>query len=164
MGGERGSGDRPRIHQSVTPRKGSGLIVVLDSAGIDALVPVDAKRRARLRVLRLATSDVIIPAAVLAEGVFTGHPGHDHHLRALLRSVTIIPVDESLGFAAGSLRSNAIGDGLDPAPSGVDAIVAAVADERAADEQVDVLTSDGRDLTALAMYGRHAGRIAITPV
>lgn len=140
------------------------MIVVLDTAGVDAVLPADARGRARLRALRRQAHDLVLPAAVPAEGLFTGHPGHDHHVRALLGVLSIAPVDGPIGLAAGDLRVGAIRDGTSPPPSGVDAIVAAVADEHAGRDEVHVLTGDTGDLTALLAHGRRPERIAVTPV
>jgi hypothetical protein len=45
------------------------VIVILDTAGVEGLAPVDEKRRARLRVLRQQVTDFVVPAAALAECV-----------------------------------------------------------------------------------------------
>jgi hypothetical protein len=64
--------------------------------------------------------------------------------------VNIAEVDESTGFSAGALRQAAIGAGLDPPPSGVDAIVAADANLRARSDEVRIITSDRGDFELLA--------------
>jgi hypothetical protein len=96
---------------------GSGVIVVLDTGGVDGLAPMDEARRARLRALRERAHDIVVPAAVLAEGVFNGRPGHDYHVRRLLDTVDVADVDEALGHAAGALRTTAMRGGHEPAPS-----------------------------------------------
>ncbi len=108
------------------------MIVVLDTGGVEGLAPIDETRLARLRELRERTDDFVLPAAVLAESVVSGHPGHDFHAQRLLGMLNIIAVDAPLGHAAGALRRAAIAGGQDPPPSGVDTIVAAAADARAA--------------------------------
>jgi predicted nucleic acid-binding protein len=143
---------------------GSWLIVVLDTGGVEGLAPIDEKRRARLRVLRQHASDLVLPAAVLAEGVFTGKVGHDHHVRRLLDAVNITDVDATTGLAAGALRQAARRAGLDPAPSGIDAIVAAEADGLAARDDVRIVTSDGGDLELLATLTTNAGRLSVLVV
>lgn len=125
------------------------------------MAPIDEKRRARLRVLREQASDIVVPAAVLAEGVFNGHVGHDHHVRQLLTHVNIAPVDEPLGYTAGALRQAAIGAGMDPPASGVDAVVAAEADVRAAREGVRIITTDDDDLALLASLATNAARLTV---
>lgn len=142
-------------------REGSRLIVVLDTGGVDGLAPVDAKRRARLRALREHADDIVVPAAVLAEGVLTGHVGYDHHVRQLLALVAVAATTEAIGYSAGSLRQGAIAAGLRPAPSGVDAVVAAEADARAANEDVRILTSDDDDLELLASLATNVERLSV---
>lgn len=113
-------------------------------------------------MLRENASDLVVPAAVLAEGVLTGRVGHDYHVRRLLEVAHVADVDEQLGFAAGALRQDAIRAGADPPPPGVDAVVAAEADERAAaGDDVRIVTSDGDDLELLASLAAHAERLAI---
>ena len=142
-------------------REGSRLIVVLDTGGVDGLAPIDAKRRARLRALREHAEDIVVPAAVLAEGVLTGHVGHDHHVRQLLALVDVAATTEAIGYSAGSLRQGAIAAGLQPAPSGVDAVVAAEADARAANEDVQIITRDDDDLELLASLATNAERLSV---
>ena len=144
--------------------EGSKLIVVLDTGGVEGVAPLDERRRARLRVLRAHASDLIVPAAVLAEGVLTGNVGHDFHVRRLLELSDVADVAEELGYAAGALRQEAIRAGLDPPPSGVDAIVAAEADGRAGADDVQIVTSDGGDFELLASLGTNAARLSVLVV
>jgi hypothetical protein len=113
-------------------------------------------------VLRETVSDLVVPAAVLAEGVLTGHVGHDYHVRRLLDLAHVADVDEELGYAAGALRQDAIGAGFDPPPSGVDAVVAA--DDLATGDDVQIITSDGDDMELLASLAEHAGRLTVVLV
>lgn len=152
-----------RVRQGGTA-EGGQLIAVLDTGGIGGLAPIDERRRARLRVLRAQATDILVPAAVLAEGVLTGHPGRDFHVRRLLELVGVVSVDEQLGHAAGSLRHHAVSAGTQPPPSGIDAIVAALADDVGARNDVAIITSDGDDLELLASFGRHAVRISVIVV
>jgi hypothetical protein len=147
----------PEAHR----REGSRLIVVLDTGGVDGLAPIDAKRRARLRALREHADDIVVPAAVLAEGVLTGHVGHDHHVRQLLALVDVAVTTEAIGYSAGSLRQGAIVAGMHPPPSGVDAVVAAEADARAANEDVQIITRDDDDLELLASLATNAERLSV---
>lgn len=140
---------------------GSRLIVVLDTGGVEGLAPIDERRRARLRLLRERADDLVMPAAVLAESVLTGHPGHDVHVQRLLELLDITDVDASTGHAAGVLRHAAITDGADAPPSGVDAIVAAIADARAAHDDVLILTSDGADFELLGSAASHPERLSV---
>lgn len=109
-------------------------------------------------------SDLVVPAAVLAEGVLTGHVGHDHHVRRLLELAHVADVDEELGYSAGALRRAAIRAGVDPPPSGVDAVVAAEADDLATGDDVQIITSDGDDMELLASLAEHAGRLTVVVV
>jgi predicted nucleic acid-binding protein len=144
--------------------EGSRLIVVLDTGAIEGLAPLDEHRRARLRVLRENASDLVIPAVVLAEGVLTGHVGNDYHVRRLLDLAHVADVDEELGYAAGALRQDAIRAGFDPPPSGVDAVVAAQADDLATGDGVQIITSDSDDMELLASFTEHAGRLTVVVV
>ena len=140
------------------------MIAVLDTASVSALAPIDQRGRARLRALRARTDDLVLPAAVIAEGLLIGHPGRDYHTRRLLELVAVADVDRNLGLAAGALRSAAIASGPVHIPSGVDAIVAAVADSLAAGDPVQVITSDEEDLGLLLSFATHADRVSILRV
>lgn len=140
------------------------MIVVLDTGGVEGLAPIDEERRARLRLLRDRADDLIAPAAVLAEGVLTGHAGHDYHVRRLLDVVDIADVDASTGHAAGALRRAAIDAGMKPPPSGVDAVVAAAAVERAALDQVVIVTSDDGDFQMLGSLATNAAQLSVLVV
>lgn len=137
------------------------MIAVLDTGAIDALTPLNEKGRARLRALRQRVQDLSLPSSVLAEGLLSGHPGRDYHVRRLLEVVDIADVDEELGYAAGLLRRRAMRAGADPAPSGVDATVVAFADRRAANDEVLIVTSDPEDIEALAIFTNHPQRLSI---
>ncbi|MDQ3756941.1 MAG: hypothetical protein M3394_03735 [Actinomycetota bacterium] len=115
-------------------------------------------------MLREHVADLVVPAAVLAEGVLTGNVGHDYHVRRLLELAHITDVGEELGYAAGALRREAIRAGFDPPPSGVDAIVAAEADVRAGGDDVRIVTSDGGDFELLASLGANAARLSLLVV
>ncbi len=104
-----------------------------------------------------------MPAAVLAEGLLTGHPGRDYHVQHLLSLVDIEPVDEVLGRSAGRLRVTTRRSGADPLPSGIDAVVVACADSRAARDDVVIITSDPDDVQALATHTDHKHRIHVQP-
>lgn len=73
-------------------------------------------------------------------------------------------LDEQVGYAAGALRSKVRRAGVDPAPSGVDAIVATVADARAGREDVEIVTSDADDMELLASLADHADRLSVVSV
>ena len=140
------------------------MIVVLDTGGVEGIAPIDEMRRARLRLLREQAQDLVVPAAVLAESVLTGHPGHDFHVQRLLELIDVIDVDAEMGFAAGTLRRAAIAGGADPPPSGVDTLVVATADARTSDDEVLVVTSDGDDFELLASLATRADRLRLLVV
>jgi predicted nucleic acid-binding protein len=137
------------------------MITVLDTGGVEGLAPIDERRRARLRVLMRRGDDLVLPAAVLAESVLTGHRGHDYHVQRLLDLVEIVQVDAAVGYAAGLLRRQVIDGGGKRAPSGVDAIVAASADARAGDQEVLIITSDRGDFERLATVADNGSRISL---
>lgn len=140
---------------------GGGLIALLDTGGVEGLAPIGEERRARLRLLRDRAEDLVLPAAVLAESVLTGHAGHDFHVRRLLDVVNIADVDASTGHAAGALRRAAMGAGMKPPPSGVDTVVAAAADARAAHDDVLIVTSDDDDFQMLGSLATNASRLSV---
>lgn len=137
------------------------MIVVLDTGGVEGVTPLDEQSRARLRVLREHATDLVVPAAVLAEGILTGHVGHDYHLHRLLEVADITEVGEDLGYAAGALRQEAIRAGVDPPPSGVDAIVVAEADSRAGVDDVRIITSDSGDFELLAALAANTTNLSV---
>lgn len=138
------------------------MIAVIDTGAVGALVPIDEDGRARLRALRRRTDHLEVSAAVLAEGLLSGHPGRDHHMRRLLGLLRVTAVDEQLGLAAGSLRFQALHNGARPAPSGVDALVVALADRRAAADEVVIYTTDRHDIEILSIYARHRAVISVS--
>ena len=140
------------------------MIVLLDTGGVEGLAPIDEERRARLRLLRERADDFILPAAVLAESVLTGHPGHDFRVQRLLETVNITDVDASTGHAGGTLRRAALGAAMKPPPSRVDTIVAAVDDARAATEDVVIVTSDAEDFQMLASVATNPVRLSVLVV
>jgi predicted nucleic acid-binding protein len=105
---------------------------------------------------------MVLPAAVLAEGLLGSHVGRDYYVRQLLDLVVVADVDESIGLGAGRLRTQAIASGAKPPPSGIDAIVAAVAD--AAGDDVQLVTSDPADMSALLAHADHPTRVTLLPV
>ena len=125
---------------------------------------MDEQRRARLRLLRAGATDLVVPAAVLTEGVLTGNSGHDYHVRRLLSFARIAAVDEERGYAAGALRQDAIRAGFDPPPSGVDAAVVAEADDLASTDEIAIVTSDSDDIELLVAFAAHAERITVVAV
>lgn len=116
------------------------MTLVLDSGGLSMLV----QSRARLEELRRRGEwPALVPAVVLTEAL-TGDHRRDFHENRLLRTCDVRPTDEALARRAATLRT-----ALDRAraPSAVDAIVVALADDVGG---ATVLTGDLRDLRALA--------------
>lgn len=140
------------------------MIAVLDTGGVEGLAPLDEERRARLRLLRERSDDLVLPAAVLAESVLTGLVGHDYRVQRLIDIVDIADVDASTGHAAGALRREAMRAGMAPPPSGIDAIVAAAADACAAHDDVVIVTSDEGDFQMLGSLATNAARLAVLVV
>jgi hypothetical protein len=147
-----------------TTPSSSWLIIVLDTGGVEGLAPIDEVRRTRLRLLREQADDFVVPAAVLAESVLTGHPGHDFHVQRLLELLNVTNIDAPLGHGAGLLRRAAMIGGQDPPPSGVDALVAATADDRAASDDVLIVTSDGDDFEVMGSLATHADRLSMVVI
>lgn len=118
------------------------MTVVLDSHGLTSL----ANNRARLEELRRRGEwPAVVPSVILSEAL-TGDHRRDHLENRLLRACEIKPVDELLARSAARLRAAARSR---RAPSAVDAIVVAAADEAGG---AVVLSSDPADLRALAHY------------
>lgn len=118
------------------------MTLVLDAGGVSAL----AAQRARLEELRRRGHwPAQVPAVVLAEAL-TGDHRRDHAANRLLRACQIRDVDERQAREAARVRT-ATGRAGDI--SAVDAIVAAFAGSH---PDPLVLTSDPRDLRALAEH------------
>ncbi|MDQ6616026.1 MAG: PIN domain-containing protein [Actinomycetota bacterium] len=105
-----------------------------------------AQRWARLQELRRRNEwPALVPSVVLVEAL-TGDHRRDFHENRLLSTCDIRPVDEVLARTAATLRTKVKAR---RAPSAVDAIVVALADEAGG---AIVLTSDPGDLRALARH------------
>jgi predicted nucleic acid-binding protein len=94
-----------------------------------------------------------VPSVVLTEAL-TGDHRRDYAENRLLRTCDIRPVDEVLARSAARLRAKTTSR---RAPSAVDAIVVATADEAGG---ATVLSSDPGDLRALARSTDNDVRIA----
>jgi predicted nucleic acid-binding protein len=128
----------------------NGVTVVLDSHGVTVL----AGDRARLAELRRRDEwPAIVPSVVLAEAL-TGNHRRDYDANRLLRTCDIRPVDELLARSAARLRPKTT---TGRAPSAVDAIVVAAADDAGG---ATVLSSDPGDLRTLARNTVNHVRIA----
>ena len=127
------------------------MTLILDSGGISALTG----QRARLAELRnQGLWPPQIPTIVLAEAL-TGDARRDFHTNRLLRACQIRDVDEHQSREGARLRT---ATGRASKISAVDAVVAAFAGAR---PDPVVLTSDPRDLGALARQS--ARPITIVP-
>jgi predicted nucleic acid-binding protein len=128
------------------------MTLVLDSNGITML----AASRARLEELRRRAEWPALVATVTLAEVLTGDHRRDFHENRLLRTCDIRPVDEDLARSAARLRAKVTGR---RAPSAVDAVVVALADDAGG---AIVLSSDPGDLRALARHTTNEVRIAST--
>ena len=100
---------------------------------------------------------VCIPAVTLAE-VVTGRPGNDVPIDRLVKRVAnTVPCGEGLAKAAGVLRTG-YRRAKEDSPSGIDAIVAAVA---AANQPSIVLTTDIDDFRSLLVSAELASVIGV---
>ncbi len=117
-------------------------MLVLDSGGLSAL----AGRRARLEELRRRGFwPAQVPSVVLTEALAGDHR-RDFHTDRLLRACQVREVGEGLAREAARLRT---ATGRAGTITAVDAVVAAYASSHA---DAVVLTSDPRDLGALAEH------------
>jgi predicted nucleic acid-binding protein len=125
------------------------MTVILDAGGISAL----AESRGRLIAFRARwDGPAQVPSVVLAEAL-TGDHRRDHSANRLLRSCEIHDVDESMAREGALLRTLT---GRAGTISATDAVVAAFA---ARQKDPVVLTSDPRDLTALAEHAQQPMKI-----
>jgi predicted nucleic acid-binding protein len=116
------------------------MTLILDSGGVSAL----AGHRARLTELRnRGLWPPQVPAVVLAEAL-TGDARRDFHTNHLLRTCQVRDIDEPMAREAARLRT---ATGKASKISAVDAVVAAFASLH---PDPIILTSDPRDLGALA--------------
>jgi predicted nucleic acid-binding protein len=116
------------------------MTLILDSGGVSAL----AGHRARLTELRnRGLWPPQVPAVVLTEAL-TGDARRDFHANRLLRTCQVRDIDEPMAREAARLRT---ATGKASKISAVDAVVAAFASLH---PDPIILTSDPRDLGALA--------------
>jgi len=128
------------------------VTLILDSGGVSAL----GGQRARLMELRRrGLWPPQVPAVVLAEAL-TADPRKDFHTNRLLRACQIRDVDEPQAREAARLCA---ATGRPSKISAVDALVAAFASDRC---DPFVLTSDPKDLTALAEHASRPITIVLT--
>ena len=128
------------------------MTLILDSGGVSAL----AGHRARLTELRnRGLWPPQVPAVVLAEAL-TGDARQDFHANHLLRTCQVRDIDEPMSRDAARLRT---ATGRASKISAVDAVVATFASLL---PDPIVLTSDPRDLGALAAQAVRPITIAAT--
>jgi len=121
------------------------MMLVLDAGGLSSLIG----QRARLVELRRrGLWPAQVPAVVLTEAL-TGDHRRDVHTNRLLRTCQVREVNEVQARMAARLRT---ATGRAGTISAVDAVVAALA---GAQPEAVVLTSDPRDLRALAEHTAH---------
>lgn len=121
-------------------RVGGGL--VLDAEGIVKFADGDPRTLQRLRAIWWRNGRVVTAASTLAE-VLRGSP-RDAKLHRLLSRITVVPIDKSVGRAAGELLGRS---GLSGHGHALDALLAAVALSQP--RPVVLLTSDPDDLRQL---------------
>jgi predicted nucleic acid-binding protein len=131
-------------------------VLVLDSGAISRIASGDAVARAVWRKLTEMGWPTAIPAVTLAEAT-TGRAHRDARTNLLIRQVGgTVPCDDLMARQAGALRFTV--SRAARAPSGIDAIVAAVAQDR---QPSMVLTTDPADMTALLS---RTGRVAVLTI
>jgi predicted nucleic acid-binding protein len=116
-----------------------GLVqqIVYDAGALLAAERLDARVLAMHRELLRSHVKPLVPTVVLAQA-WRGGP--QHGLSQMLKGCDVVPDDERIGRAAGSICASARTSDV------VDAIVVAIAIQR----QASVVTSDPGDLTQLA--------------
>jgi predicted nucleic acid-binding protein len=122
--------------------RGVGGALVLDAEGLVKLASGDPEARSHFEVARRNRRPVITAASTLAE-ILRGGPG-DAPLHQVLGRMTVIPIDEQQGRAAGELLGRT---GLSGHRCALDALLAVVALDQP--RPVVLLTSDPRDLGRL---------------
>ncbi len=119
-----------------------GGTLVLDAEGLVKLAANHPHAYARVKAARNRHGQVVTAASTLAE-VLRGGPG-DAPVHRVLGQITVIPIDEQQGRAAGELLGRT---GLSGHRYALDALLAVVALDQP--RPVVVLTSDPRDLGRL---------------
>jgi predicted nucleic acid-binding protein len=121
---------------------GIGGTLVLDAEGVVKLAAGDLRTRHRYEAARKRRGHVVTAATTLAE-ILRGQP-RDAAMHRVLNRITVVPIDEQAGRAAGELLGRA---GLSGHRHALDALLAVVALSQP--RPVVLLTSDPGDLTAL---------------
>jgi predicted nucleic acid-binding protein len=141
---------------AVVLRGGVAGTLVLDAQGIVRLAAADKSVFAWARRTDALGGEIVTAASTLAE-VLRGGAG-DARIHRILRRVTVVDIDKSVGRKAGELLS---ATGLSGQRCTVDALLAAVA--LAQRRPVILLTSDPDDLARLTQEPdrRRRERIAV---
>jgi predicted nucleic acid-binding protein len=125
---------------------------LLDSGALTALAE-DNKRLVNL--LETAVTDdvyIVVPTIVIAESTTGGH--RDAKVNRVLADCEVLDLTESIARDAARLRTALRGAGL------ADAIIIATADR---ERGTTVLTSDPRDLAALAVIANRSAVVSFLP-
>jgi predicted nucleic acid-binding protein len=116
--------------------------LVLDAEGLVKLASGDPQARSHFEVARRDGRPVVTAASTLAE-VLRGGPS-DARMHRVLGRMTVVPIDEAQGRAAGELLGRT---GLSGHRCALDALLAVIALDQP--RPVVLLTSDPRDLAHL---------------
>jgi predicted nucleic acid-binding protein len=119
-----------------------GGTLVLDAEGLVKLAAQDAAVYTRVKAARVRNGNVVTAASTLAE-VLRGGPS-DARMHRVLGRMTVVPIDEPKGRAAGQLLGQT---GLSGHRCALDALLAVIALDQP--RPVVLLTSDPKDLARL---------------
>jgi predicted nucleic acid-binding protein len=122
--------------------RGVGGALVLDAEGLVKLATGDPQARSHFEVARRNHRPVVTAASTLTEALRGGHG--DAPLHHVLGRMTVVPIDEPQGRAAGELLGRT---GLSGHRCALDALLAVIALDQP--RPVVLLTSDPRDLIRL---------------
>lgn len=123
-------------------RRELGGTLVLDAEGLVKLSEGNLDARARAQQAYRRGSDVVTAASTLTEVLRGG--SRDTHVHRVLSRMTVIPIDEKVGRAAGELLGRT---GLSGHRCALDALLATIA--LAQSRPVVMLTSDIGDMRRL---------------
>lgn len=136
-----------------------GGSLVLDAEGLVKLAGGDPQARNLFEVIRRRRGHIVTAASTLTE-VLRGGPG-DARVHRVLGRITVVPIDEQEGRAAGELLGRT---GMSGHRCALDALLAVVALEQP--RPVILLTSDPNDLARLTEEPgrRRAERVAVARI
>jgi predicted nucleic acid-binding protein len=139
------------------PRRQLKATLILDAEGLVKLALGDHVALSLARDVHDKNGDVVTAATTLTE-VRRGQP-RDAAMHRVLNKITVVPVDERLGRAAGELLGRS---GLSGHQHALDALLAAVALDQP--RPVVLLTSDPGDLSRLTQEPERPARERIAVV